>query len=214
MERDSRPGLLLPAVASALALTLLTAPLPAQAQFFQPFWRSAPQPVQPPPPPPGYYVVPRGAPLPPGEERLRRSPQRPGSDRATTRKPKPPAAGAVPAKAAPGEAAPPPLQEGPPPPYEPQLMRLSEIMGSLAFLRELCGARDGETWRARMEALLEAEVATEPRRERLAGAFNKGYRGFEVTYRTCTPNAEIIIGRFLQEGGRITRDISTRFSGS
>lgn len=213
MTRDSRPSLLLPAGASVLALMLLAAPLPARAQFFQPFWRATPQPVQPPPPPPGYYVVPRGAPLPQGGEGVKRPGQRPGSARTTPRKPKPAGGDAIPAKATPGVAAPPPLQEGPPPPYEPQLMRLSEIMGSLAYLRQLCGAGDGDSWRSRMEALLEAEVATEPRRERLAGSFNKGYRGFEVTYRTCTPNAEIMIGRYLQEGGRITRDISTRYSG-
>ena len=33
-----------------------------------------------------------------------------------------------------------PPAEPPPPPYEPQLLRLSEIMGSLAYLRGLCGA--------------------------------------------------------------------------
>ncbi|MBX9739056.1 MAG: TIGR02301 family protein [Beijerinckiaceae bacterium] len=221
MERDSRSRFSLtvelPAAALGLALALGIAPGAAQAQFFQPFWRAAPQPA-PPPPPPGYYVVPRGyAPpgaLPPGVDG-RRPAQRPGAPRDAKRKPKAPGAGAaaVPAKAVPGEAAPPPVTEGPPPPYEPQLMRLSEIMGSLAFLRALCGASDGDAWRARMEALMEAEVTTEPRRERLAGAYNKGYRGFEVTYRTCTPNAEIMIGRYLQEGGKITREISTRYSG-
>ena len=114
---------------------------------------------------------------------------------------------------APQPQQPAPTPESPPPPYEPQLMRLSQIMGSLAFLRELCGARDGDAWRLRMTALLEAEATTQARKERLAGAYNRGYRGFELTYRACTPAAETAIARYLAEGGRIARDLAGRFSG-
>ena len=72
-------------------------------------------------------------------------------------------------------------------------MRLSEILGRLSYLRELCAARDGDSWRTRMNALLEAEATSEARRERLAGAFNKGYRDYQITYRSCTPNAALVI---------------------
>ena len=108
-----------------------------------------------------------------------------------------------------------PLQPGEsvPPPYEPQLLRLAEIMGALSYLRDLCGSKDGNVWRARMAALLEAEAQTEARKERLAGAYNRGFRGFETTYRSCTPNAELLISRYLDEGGRITRDVQNRFGG-
>ena len=109
--------------------------------------------------------------------------------------------------------APPPLPEPPPPPYEPQLMRLAEIMGTLAFLRDLCGDGDGADWHLKMKALLDAEAKTDARRERLAGAYNRGFRGYEVTYRSCTPAAQTIITRFLEEGGRIARDIASRYSG-
>ncbi|MBK9083420.1 MAG: TIGR02301 family protein [Rhizobiales bacterium] len=125
--------------------------------------------------------------------------------------PRPRPATPAPQQAAPAPPAPTP--EPPPPPYEPQLLRLSQIMGSLAFLRELCGARDGDAWRLRMTALLEAEATTEARKERLAGAYNRGYRGFELTYRACTPAAETAIARYLAEGGRIARDLAGRFSG-
>jgi uncharacterized protein (TIGR02301 family) len=104
--------------------------------------------------------------------------------------------------------------EGPPPPYEPQLLRLSEILGALSYLRDICGDRDGDAWRSKMSGLLEAEAKTQSRRERLAGAFNRGFRGYEVIYRTCTPNAETVIGRYLAEGGRIARDINYRYGGS
>ena len=117
-----------------------------------------------------------------------------------------------PAPARPPESAPAPRAE-PPPPYEPQLLRLAEIMGALAWLRDLCGQKDGDAWRARMTSLIDAEATTEARKERLAGAWNRGFRGFEATYRACTPNAELVISRYLDEGQRIARDVANRFGG-
>ena len=120
---------------------------------------------------------------------------------------KPPAAAPAP------ESAPPPPPEPPPPPYEPQLIRLAEIMGTLAYLRELCGEPDSVDWNLKMRALLETEARTDTRRERLAGAYNRGFRGYEVIYRSCTPAAQSIISRFLDEGGRLAHEITNRFSG-
>ena len=100
-----------------------------------------------------------------------------------------------------------------PPPYDPQLLRLAEIMGTLAYLRPLCAAPDGEQWRAKMAAIIDSEAATPARRQRLAGAYNHGFRGYEITYRTCTPNAEAIIARFLDEGTRLAHEIGNRYSG-
>ncbi|HEV2570539.1 TIGR02301 family protein [Methylocella sp. CPCC 101449] len=99
------------------------------------------------------------------------------------------------------------------PPYERQLLRLSEILGALAFLRDLCGANDSAEWRRRMTALIEAEGLTEPRKARLAGAFNRGFRGYEQTYRSCTPNAQLIISRYLDEGQKIVREVANRYGG-
>lgn len=114
----------------------------------------------------------------------------------------------------PNGAAPAPVVDGLPPPYEPQLLRLSEILGALAFLRDLCGAKDGDEWRAKMNSLLDAEAKSGARRQKLAGAFNRGFRGYEITYRSCTPNAESAIARYLDEGGRIARDITYRYGNS
>ena len=108
---------------------------------------------------------------------------------------------------------PPPAQEAPPPPYEPQLLRLSEILGALSWLREICGDKDGEQWRASMRALMEAEAPTEIRRQRLAGAYNRGFSNYETLHRTCTPNAETIIERFLDEGGKLANEVTNRFGG-
>lgn len=97
--------------------------------------------------------------------------------------------------------------------YERELLRLSEVMGSLAFLRTLCGANDAPQWRERMAALMESEGRDAETRARIAGAFNHGYSGFAVTYRTCTPAAEAASARYLAEGERLTRAIAARFGG-
>ena len=99
------------------------------------------------------------------------------------------------------------------PPYEPQLERLATLMGTLAYLRDLCTKGDGAEWRSRMSALLESEAKTPTRRERLAGAYNRGFRGYEVNYRACTPSAELVIARSIEEGDRLTRELSSRFGG-
>ncbi len=125
--------------------------------------------------------------------------------------------GAVPAAAQTSRAPPaaPPVAAAPPAdapaPYEPQLLRLAEIMGSLAYLRDLCGDKDGDRYRARIGALMDSEAAGGARKDRLAGAFNRGFRVFETTYRACTPNAQTVIARYLDEGERIALDVSNRF---
>jgi uncharacterized protein (TIGR02301 family) len=123
---------------------------------------------------------------------------------------RPPAAPAQ-AKPAPPPAAPQPLET--PAPYDRQLLRLSEIMGALAWLTELCGDRPGDQWRKQMTTLMEAEATSDRRRERLAGAYNRGFRGYSAMHRRCTPSAQLIITRFLDEGGRIARDVANRYSG-
>lgn len=112
-----------------------------------------------------------------------------------------------------GQEKKPAVPEAAPPPYEPQLLRLAEIMGALSYLRDLCGDGDGNEWRRRMQALIEAEARNQRQKAVMAGAFNKGFRGFELTYRTCTPHARAVIIRYLAEGRRIARDVASRYGG-
>lgn len=100
------------------------------------------------------------------------------------------------------------------PPYEPQLLRLSEMLGALAYLQDLCDHHQGDVWRAKMAALLNAEAKTPLRKERLAGAFNRGFHGYALTYRLCTANARAIIGRFLTESRQIAHDVAHRYGPS
>lgn len=89
-------------------------------------------------------------------------------------------------------------------PYDDRLMRLAEILGAVHFLRELCGANEGQYWRERMEELMRAEGSSSLRQARLTRGFNQGYRNYARTYSTCTPTAQTAISRFLTEGAQIS----------
>jgi uncharacterized protein (TIGR02301 family) len=97
-------------------------------------------------------------------------------------------------------------------PYDGDLQRLAEILGALHYLRGICGGNDGQKWRNEMQALLDAEAPSGDRRSRLQVRFNRGYRGFQQTYRTCTPAADLVIRRYLDEGAKIAREITARYS--
>lgn len=105
-----------------------------------------------------------------------------------------------------------PSGEPPAPIYEDKLLRLSEILGSLSFLRDLCGASDGAAWRGEMNALLEAENPPPKRKTRLIARFNHGYESFNAVYRTCTPSAELAMSRYLDEGELLATDVLGRYS--
>ena len=89
-------------------------------------------------------------------------------------------------------------------PYDDRLFRLTEILGAVHYLRELCSANDGQLWRDRMKELMDAEGSSALRRARLTRSFNQGYRSYSRTYTTCTPSAQTAIGRFLTEGAQIS----------
>jgi uncharacterized protein (TIGR02301 family) len=102
--------------------------------------------------------------------------------------------------------------EGAVAPFDSDLQRLAEIMGALHYLRALCGANEGAKWRNEMQELIDAEAPSGERREKIVASFNRGYRGFQQTYRTCTPAADLAVRRYLEEGAKISRDITARYA--
>ena len=109
---------------------------------------------------------------------------------------------ASPARAAEGDA-----------PFDNDLLRLSEILGALHYLRGICGPNEGQKWRNEMQALIDAEAAAgTPRRARMMASFNRGYRGFQQAYRACTPAADLSIRRYLEEGAKISREVTARYA--
>ncbi len=96
--------------------------------------------------------------------------------------------------------------------FDQSLQRLSEILGALHYLRNICGANEGPKWRDEMAALVAAEAQAADRKARMTAAFNRGYRGFQQNYRTCTPAADMVIRRYLDEGSKIARDLTARYA--
>ncbi|HLP65926.1 MAG TPA: TIGR02301 family protein [Rhizobium sp.] len=121
--------------------------------------------------------------------------------------------GALPAAA---QDAPPPVAEAEPQekpaPYDTQLIRLSEVIGAVQYLRNLCSGSSEPEWRRQMEKLLETETAGEPkRRERMVAAYNRGYRSFASVYTTCTRSAVTAAERYRAEGATLATEIATRY---
>ncbi|MEX1061187.1 MAG: TIGR02301 family protein [Methyloceanibacter sp.] len=99
----------------------------------------------------------------------------------------------------------------PPPddrPYDSKLMRLAEILGAVHYLRELCGAQEGQIWRDQMKEILRNEGTTAVRRAKLVNSFNDGYRGYRRTYRSCTQSATLATTRFSTEGATIAASLA------
>jgi uncharacterized protein (TIGR02301 family) len=179
--------------AAAICVAISTAP--AGAQFFDFLFGSRP-----------------AATPPPAESKPAQSGgNNPQHGKVKHQKAKPKKAAAKPAPDA--KAAPAPETE-PPPPYDPEILRLAEILGALTYLDALCASNPPGDWRAKMQALLEADAKSVARKERLAGSYNRGFHDYERTYHLCTPNAQAIIGRFLAEGGKIAHEVVNRYGAS
>jgi uncharacterized protein (TIGR02301 family) len=96
-------------------------------------------------------------------------------------------------------------------PYDEKLMRLSEVLGSIHYLRELCSASEGQFWRTKMVALIDAEQPQLARKQRMIARFNRGYGSFNRTYRTCTQSALLAVNRYMKEGVILASQINSRY---
>jgi len=95
-------------------------------------------------------------------------------------------------------------------PYDAKLMRLAEVLGSIHYLRNICGEKSNQ-WRDQMESLLATENPEPLRRARLIARFNRGYRTFDSVYVTCTGQALEAVERYMAEGLSLTREINSRY---
>jgi uncharacterized protein (TIGR02301 family) len=106
---------------------------------------------------------------------------------------------------------PPAPADVPAPPYEADLLRLSEILGAMHYLRELCGAHEGDQWRDQMEKLLDTEEPDDAARARMVDRFNRGYDSYKSVYLSCTPAASEASDRYLDEGAKIAAEMTARY---
>jgi len=92
--------------------------------------------------------------------------------------------------------------------YERNLLRLSQILGAIHHLREICNANEGQLWRQKMVELLETEAPSPQRRALLVEQFNQGYRGYQLTYDKCTDKASAQVRKFVKEGAALADRIA------
>jgi len=97
------------------------------------------------------------------------------------------------------------------PPYQDQMQRLTEIMGSLYFLQPLCAFAQ-EDWRQQASELIDLDNPDDDRRARLIGAFNEGYQAYARLYKSCTSSAREAMARLLTEAEVSARDIHARYA--
>lgn len=93
-------------------------------------------------------------------------------------------------------------------PYEQKLMRLSEVLGAMHHLRNVCGANEGQLWRDQMIRLLDAEAPSPARRARLVRQFNKGYQTYQRSYQSCTDSASLEATKFASEGASLAQSLA------
>ena len=99
-----------------------------------------------------------------------------------------------------------------PTPYDDKLTRLSEILGSLDFIRNLCAHTPETQWKAMMAQLLDSDAKDEPeRRANLTAAFNRGYRSFAAIQTSCSTDLRSAGDRYRIEGATLATEIAARY---
>ncbi|MEN2495260.1 MAG: hypothetical protein TECD_01181 [Hyphomicrobiaceae bacterium hypho_1] len=91
--------------------------------------------------------------------------------------------------------------------YDQKLYRLSELLGAIHYLRELCASNDGQKWRRNMQELINAEGTSSNRKEIMSHQFNRGYRSLSKIYPHCTNQAKKTINDFIKDSIKTTDDL-------
>lgn len=115
---------------------------------------------------------------------------------------------------APSSTPPAPSTAAPAPavPYDKQLIRLSEILGTVTYLRNLCAGKPEPQWRAAAEKLIVLDAGSEPARQQaLTAAYNRGYRAFAAIHASCTSSARLAESQYRAEGATLVREMTARF---
>lgn len=98
-----------------------------------------------------------------------------------------------------------------PPPFQADLLRLSEILGALAYLDSLCATPGAALWRDKMQALIEDQKMAAEDRRKYVDVYNRGHRTFAALHRVCTDQTRAVIARYLTEGSDIAGRLQQRF---
>jgi uncharacterized protein (TIGR02301 family) len=103
-----------------------------------------------------------------------------------------------------------------PKPYEAELTKLVETLGSVSYLASVCadqGLAAPAIWRERAAALIDSEAPEGPRRARLLGLYQRGAGGVALVHRQCTDATRVLVARLLADAAELTRSIGARYGG-
>lgn len=96
---------------------------------------------------------------------------------------------------------------------EAELTRLSEILGAVHHLRQVCNANEGQLWRMKMQELLKLEHPDANLKELMVSRFNRAYHQHRLAYSRCTGQARADLVRFLDEGAALTERLAAGANG-
>lgn len=88
------------------------------------------------------------------------------------------------------------------------LMSLARILGALHHLRPLCAPGEGQMWRDRMLALLDAGPIAARHRDRLIMAFNAAHADSQRAHRRCTRAAANLGNTHVRDGTRAAQALA------
>jgi uncharacterized protein (TIGR02301 family) len=97
------------------------------------------------------------------------------------------------------------------PAYQSDLLRLSELLGTISYLDGLCAGPDASRWRGEMSRLLDAQKLDAEARKPYVSAFNRGLRNVLIAHRACGADTRAVLERLLGEGAALAADIDKRF---
>jgi uncharacterized protein (TIGR02301 family) len=102
----------------------------------------------------------------------------------------------------------PSLQPGGGQSYQSRLLRLSEILGALHFVRAQCEPAEDVRWRDRMQELIRLERPSTEQRNAMVVKFNDGYGDAKSRFSVCTDAARVYAANIAGEGETISRTLA------
>jgi uncharacterized protein (TIGR02301 family) len=96
-------------------------------------------------------------------------------------------------------------------PYEKEILRLSQILGAMHYLNKICPANVNKNWRGSMGNIINNERASGKYRGKLTAYYNRGFKAYQITYKTCTDNAKHVINQYTNEGAELAKSIIIRY---
>ena len=94
------------------------------------------------------------------------------------------------------------------PAYNADLIRMSEILGAVHLLRQLCSSGEGQLWRSKMEELLEIEKPEEEQRKLMISHFNISYHQHRRAFEKCDRLATSAADKLIEEGATLSKRLA------